>query len=262
MIRTITLAIVAIQLTCAAATVFGQGESDTIVTDRPDFTEASSTVGRGVVQLETGYTYFYNDDEAGDVLTHSQFYDQLWRIGVSDYVELRLAWIYGWEETKGVDLFDGANDLYLGSKIFITEQNGFVPEMSTIVQGLVPTGARAVTTDRVEVGVNHLYSWTFPGDWSIGGSTGVDTFREEVDSFMLYHQSVTCAVPLTDVLGMYIEYFGLYTYGRAVDVPANFVDGGFTYLVTPNVQLDIRAGLGLNERAEDFFTGSGISVRF
>src|SRR5262245_16334500 len=31
---------------------------DSIVTDRPDFTEASTTVGRGRVQLEAGYTYF------------------------------------------------------------------------------------------------------------------------------------------------------------------------------------------------------------
>ena len=31
---------------------------DQIATDRPDFTEASSTVGRGRVQLESGYTFF------------------------------------------------------------------------------------------------------------------------------------------------------------------------------------------------------------
>ena len=34
-----------------------------LVTDRPDFTEASSTVGRGVAQIEFGYTYTYNADD-------------------------------------------------------------------------------------------------------------------------------------------------------------------------------------------------------
>src|SRR5262245_28360471 len=34
-----------------------------IQTDRPDFTEASTTVGRGHVQLETGYVYTQNHVE-------------------------------------------------------------------------------------------------------------------------------------------------------------------------------------------------------
>ena len=37
-------------------------EVDRIVTDRPHFSEASSLVGLGTVQLETGYTIFRNDD--------------------------------------------------------------------------------------------------------------------------------------------------------------------------------------------------------
>ena len=36
-----------------------------LVTDRPDFTEASSTVGHGVAQLEIGYTYTFDNDGPG-----------------------------------------------------------------------------------------------------------------------------------------------------------------------------------------------------
>lgn len=35
----------------------GPNLDEVLATDRPDFTEASSTVGRGVVQIESGYTY-------------------------------------------------------------------------------------------------------------------------------------------------------------------------------------------------------------
>ena len=35
-------------------------EPDVIATDRPDFTEASSTVGKGRIQLEAGYTYLHD----------------------------------------------------------------------------------------------------------------------------------------------------------------------------------------------------------
>ena len=41
-----------------------------------------------------------------------------------------------------------------------------------------------------------------------------------------------------------------------------FADGGFTYLVTNNFQLDIRVGVGLNKHADDYFTGAGFAVRY
>jgi hypothetical protein len=35
-----------------------------------------------------------------------------------------------------------------------------------------------------------------------------------------------------------------------------------TFKVTPNLQLDGRAGLGLNHHAEEFFAGLGLSARY
>jgi hypothetical protein len=40
------------------------------------------------------------------------------------------------------------------------------------------------------------------------------------------------------------------------------LNGGFTWLITENLQLDWRAGFGLNEEADDFFTGAGFGIRF
>jgi hypothetical protein len=42
----------------------------------------------------------------------------------------------------------------------------------------------------------------------------------------------------------------------------HYADGGFTFLVNDNLQFDIRAGVGLNRRADNFFTGAGLAVRF
>ena len=44
--------------------------------------------------------------------------------------------------------------------------------------------------------------------------------------------------------------------------PQNYLNGGFTYLINDDMQWDIRAGVGLNEAADDFFVGSGLSVRY
>jgi hypothetical protein len=40
-----------------------------------------------------------------------------------------------------------------------------------------------------------------------------------------------------------------------------YFNGGFSYLITDNFMWDIRAGVGLNDAADDFFTGTGFSVR-
>ena len=69
-------------------------------------------------------------------------------------------------------------------------------------------------------------------------------------------------VPITEKIGCYFEYFGLYTDGLASDFPAHFIDGGFTYLLNYDTQFDIRAGHGINDAAEDFFGGIGLSKRF
>ena len=71
-----------------------------LVTDRPDFTEASVTVGRGVVQLEGGYTLTYNSDGSEKTTTHS-FPETLLRVGMlAEWFEVRVVWNYAVEETK------------------------------------------------------------------------------------------------------------------------------------------------------------------
>ena len=55
-----------------------------MVTDRPDATESAVTVGVGVFQLESGYTF----DKADGVRIHS-LGEILLRVGVADILELR-----------------------------------------------------------------------------------------------------------------------------------------------------------------------------
>jgi hypothetical protein len=67
---------------------------------------------------------------------------------------------------------------------------------------------------------------------------------------------------LTEKWGAYIEYFGFVP--ASDDGPnASFFDGGFTYLVTNDLQLDARAGVGVfNADSPDYFTGVGVSWRW
>jgi len=250
-----------------------------LVTDRPDFTEASSTVGRGVLQLEMGYTFVRDNNEVdGSKVRAHNTPETLFRYGLTDEVELRLYWNYVWQRTVvgGVaESLDGAEDFSVGAKIELLTECGWRPEMAVIVDLGAPTGGSVFSTENVEVGAIFQYSWSLPRDWSLAGSTGYSTSSELAsvtipplttvdfqDRHNIWIQSVALGVPLTEKVGCYIEYFGLYTDGLASDFPSHFIDGGFTYLVNNNTQFDIRAGHGLNDRSADFFGGVGLSQRF
>ena len=246
-----------------------------LVTDRPDFTEASVTVGRGVAQVEAGYTYFSDDDGGATFRAHT-FPETLLRVGVlAEWLELRFVWTYVVEETTtGGATFrdDGGDNLQLGMKIALTPQKGILPEMALIPQMFVPTGSDIFTggqifptfNDDVLPGLNWIYAWEITDRLSLAGSTqGNRVVDETGHGFTLFAQSIAGGLSLTEQLGAYLEWFAFFPHS-AVD-PAEheqqFLNGGFTYLVSNNFQLDIRSGLGLNREAENFFTGAGLSIR-
>jgi len=42
----------------------------------------------------------------------------------------------------------------------------------------------------------------------------------------------------------------------------HYGNGGFTVLLNDDIQWDIRAGVGLNDAADDYFLGTGLSIRY
>jgi Putative MetA-pathway of phenol degradation len=237
-----------------------------LISDRPDFTEASTTVGRGVVQLEAGYTYTF-DRNGDDFEKEHSFPETLLRVGaLAEWFELRIAYNHGSlgvHELGDFDSGSGGRDLYLGTKIGLTLQQGILPEMALVPQMTVPTGSETFTAHHVCPGLNWLYGWDINDFLSCGGSTqGNKSVDVDGSSFTLMAQSFTIGYSLTERIGAYTEYFGLYPSGATSALPENYFDGGFTFSVTNNLQLDIRAGLGLNAAAADYFLGSGFVVRF
>lgn len=244
------------------------GADEPLVTDRPDFTEASSTVGYGRLQIEMGYTYFYNRDGTASVATQT-FPETLFRIGLfREWFELRIVYTAIDQQTSANFIRageTGSDDLQVGCKIALTEQCGCLPEMAIIPQIFVPVGSDAFTNDEVLPGLNWVYSWDITDRFGVAGSTQGNRVRDDSGHYHLeLAQSATAGVSITERLGGYAEWFAFFPHG-AVDLgakPAHFFNGGFTYLVNNDLQLDARAGLGLNDAADDYFVGAGLSKRF
>jgi hypothetical protein len=241
-------------------------EDEPLQSDRPDFTEASTTVGLRRVQIEMGYTYIRDRAGTASSTAHS-FPETLLRVGMfAEWFEFRVAWNYGIHinHTDFIsNIFSGGNDLYLGAKIALTEQDGWRPEMAIVPQMNVPTGHEALSDHEVTPGVNWLYGWDVSEFIAIGGSTQVNRAQDDAGVFFAeFAQSMTVNYTLTDKLGAFTEWFAFFPAGSVVELPQQYFDSGFTYRVNNNFQLDIRAGVGLNDAADDFFAGSGAVLRF
>lgn len=229
-----------------------------LVTDRPDATESSSVVGQGVFQLETGFTYA----EEGSVDALDSF-GTLLRIGLSEKWEARIAWD-GYIDF-GSSGPDGIGDAQLGFKYFIQPENGNRPEAALIVHTSVPVGDDAFTSDAYDpsflLSFAHTTSETSSFGYNIGASleTGDDGFGGETTLASLDY-SAAFGFDVAENVGGYIEVFG--SQGLSADSDPINLDGGFTYLLDDDTQIDLFVGVGLNDDAPDWFAGIGFAKRW
>ena len=237
--------------------------NDPIVTDRPDFTEASSTVGKGVTQIELGYTATYDKSESSRAIEHT-YPEALLRHGIlRDWLELRIAGSFSTIDSTGFSP-TGFNDIYLGSKIGLVPQMGILPEISLVPQLTIPSGSAALSSDRTLLGMNSLYAWDLSDSTYLGGSTQFNQSLEE-DSDQIYGewaQSLTIGTSLAQDWGCYAEWFAFFPYHSTSAENEHFVNGGVTYLISNDIQWDFRLGTRVDRYAEQSFMGMGISVRF
>ncbi len=238
-----------------------------LVADRPDFTEASVTVGRGVAQLEFGYTYTLDEEGSTGDRSHS-YPESLLRVGVlAQWLELRVGWNYARQTTRdgaALSSESGSEDLLLGLKIALTPQEGILPEMALIPQLTAPTGSSAFSAGDVLPGLNWVYSWEINDALSLAGSTqGNGAIDDATDRrYWEVAQSLVVGYRLTERIGAYAEWYAFFPYSADAAKPRHFFNGGFTLLVNDDWQFDVRAGLGLNDAADDYFVGAGSAMRF
>ena len=136
--------------------------------------------------------------------------------------------------------------------------------MALVPQMTVPTGGSAFTNNQVLPGVNWLYGWDVTDSLTTAGST---QFNRAVDfvtgkGYTEWAQSWAVGYALHDRVGMYSEWFALMPDNAETAQVEHYVNGGFTFLLNDDIQWDIRAGVGLNDAADDYFLGTGLSIRY
>ena len=275
------LLLISLVLTFVATDTSTQGDAaqttdpmqEPLITDRPDFTESTEAVPAGQLQLEAGYT-FTLDREGTDRVRDHAAPAFLLRIGLVENLELRIGWDgYSWTESQfeaetesgrrtiREDWSQGANDLSLGFKYKLVEQDGWIPHFGVIGAITVPSGSAGVSSGDVDPEIVLLWAYDITDSFAIAGNVGLAVPTDDGDRFFQTSASLAAAVVLSEKVGAYVEYFGFYPNTEHSDA-AHTINGGLTYLINNNFQIDWRIGAGLNEEADDFFTGVGFAFRF
>jgi hypothetical protein len=254
-----------------------------INTDRPDFTDAVYTVGKGVTYLETGYTFHKINDDIAHVSTR-QLPESLLRYGITNNFELRAKW-FGYLMTETRDVATGLSnsqfggqDLDVGFKWNFIKQRGWRP-MTTLVAGaIVPTGTRGVSANQTQPHFNLLVGWNlrrwlylksqFGCDFvrvkgeQISTESGVPVFVAVADNVNSWHESVSVLTQWTKRIGAFHEWYMISNQTTGDTRAQHFLDTGLFVYATPNVQFDVRVGKRLSDRVDDFFAGAGASTRW
>ena len=242
-----------------------------IETERHDFTQSATTVGRGVSQVEMGYTYFYLDDD--DEIEQSHTTPELMtRIGLSDDIEFRLRWTYAWVFIDEHEDPDAAEDLRWSFKLGVTDQDCWLPQSALELRFTAPTGGKEFSTTRVDWGLDYIYDWELCEGWRFYGSTGISADglgdfgilpdEPAADHFFVVSQSFALETVITERVTMYNEIYGLFSQKLEDDFNIVVFNIGVDYYLTDDLVLDIRVGKGLTPDTDDMFAGFGGGFRF
>ena len=228
--------------------------------DRPDFTEGTSTIPQGHVQLESGITWQELGDE--DSLSVGEI---LVRYGLSENVEARLG-VGSWTriDVPG-DQLEGFEDPAVQVKVRLTSPAddrppGF-PAIAFLVGTSVPVGSEELTADEWEPDAILAFDWVLTDLLSLGANVGVAFPTADGDRLDQILASVSLGIAATDRLGVFVE-----TYGFSEEEPdgdaTQYVDTGVTFALTDDLQLDARIGFGLNDPSPERFVGVGVAARW
>ncbi|MGI4789395.1 MAG: transporter [Janthinobacterium lividum] len=230
--------------------------TDAVTPDRPGFTNGSDVVPVGRVQVEGGVTRTtYNAASGAGQATDAP--EVLVRTGLSDTTELRITLPnYIWPSGGSANGFsDGA--VGIRYKFYQSKDGNtkfaFTPSLS------VPIKSAVTTSGHVDPTFLLSGQTTSGARWGISSNLILSYPTQNGSRLANY----TATAQVTYALSGPLAVFGdIYDNGVSGSLPAPIADGGFTYKVATNAQLDIETGYGLGGTAATRFYGGGVAVRF
>lgn len=214
--------------------------AQSIITDRPDQTESSSTIDRGSLQIESGVLAGFEGEDKSE-FRQLLAPTNLFRYGITKGIELRfLNQLERIKQQVKSEEIIGISDLEIGTKIQVVRNENVNTEIAVLSHAILPTGSSGLTNDKVGSISKICLSHELSDEMGVGYNVGYNYFGEG-NGDLTY--SLALGISISDDAAIYVE-----SYGEVVDIEAHLTnfDAGITYLVKENLQLDFSFGTGIN----------------
>ncbi|MBK8847473.1 MAG: transporter [Bacteroidetes bacterium] len=222
-------------------------------TNRPPRPNRNQLFGAcGAFSIEMGFNY----EQVTASVTNFVVPTVLWKYGVNSNFELRaITELISSNTSKRNQT--GLNPLGVGFKAKLSEAKGWVPMTSFIGHIYIPqTATPEFATNSFASDFRFTLQHALTPKLNIGYNLGAEWDGNSSEATFIY--TLTTAYSFNDFLGGYIEVFG---FVPDQSKASHLVDGGLTFLLTRDMQLDISGGYKLSDNAPDFYGSLGFSMR-
>ena len=250
-----------------------------IATDRPDFTESAQITPIGWFQCEGGYQYSHAVESLpGGSITDRHQFEEVFRFGINKRFEVR-AVINA--NTERIDIPStwldpmrrtGVSPVTFGFKYNLFEESDRLPQitwLSHISTSWFSSGDYAnVYPEQIFHEQRLMLEKELTSKLGIASNIGIAGGMSEFNNFLDGGMfSLSLGYDLGNNLGVYAEYFANWEVQGIQLFGTPYFDGGFTKLLSKDLQLDVYAGVNLGSylgsklNTSGFFFGTGVSYR-
>lgn len=230
---------------------------DPISADRPGFSSGTYTVAPGRINAEFGYQYSANK-HGTDQSTHTLPLMVL-RAGFLSDMEIDLMWA-GWNNDKidGQASTNSHSDLTVATKYRLHRGTDY--NLTALASVSLPIGSEPSTSDSTDPLIGLLWDYQLVNDVTLFGVAQMSSFKVAGSRGQDLQLAIGASFSHSDGYGSFVELYTIRPFDSQLEDEL-VIDGGITYLVNNDLQLDFNIGLGLNDTSSDF-VGVGVATRF
>lgn len=222
-----------------------------IVADRPGLGTGSFVVPPSVLQFEAGAQYanvagssFYS---FGQFLLRFGLRERLEIQGLGNSLEVRRG--------KGLDR-EGFQDLGVGAKLNLLARGPREANLSLQAQVAFPSGDEEFSEGTTASTVSLLADLTLSPAVGLGANLGASGLVGDAEDRLFLTLTPSASLPGRTPLDVYGGYAGFF----ADSGDLHYAEGGITWLLNPDLQLDLNGGVELT--SGDPFVGVGLATRW
>ena len=227
-------------------------------TDRPDKTESPYSLDAGHFSFETDLATWRRDNGADTIGLNVINL----KMGLTSWSDLQLV-VGSYQLERGATggTTGGFGDLTPRLKVNFFGNDGGKVALGTILYATFPTsGPMADATKPTLAGISFPLAVELPGDWALGGMVSYEKgFEDGAGDSLL--SMVTVGHDIVEDVGFFAEFYNSAALTGGAPWLAT-LDFGITWGVTPDVQFDAGAFIGLTDAADDINPFVGLTMRY